>query len=184
MRPDAGTCPLYCNYARYLFAVSLFIVSIDVYDGKLSMYILNGGNNTNLQMIKEINDTSNLYWFIYYLCYTFFLFNQLFFLYLFRGVCFNVRRKRMYFNKAFCRLSMLFMFGWGHVYNYYIFYKTIHSMDAYVSASIVSIPINFMIMKLAIAVNDNTIMQINIANPEMIMTSMYNPLIEITTVVN
>jgi hypothetical protein len=180
---NEGDCPLFCNYSVYLFAISLVIAVIDSNDGQVSLYILNGGGNTTGQLIEDINDTENLYWIVYYMSYVSYIFGQLFFMRLALGVWFNVHRKRAYLKNTLCKLSILFILGWGYFYNYVIFYKIMHRMDIYVVASMTSIPINFLIMKCATLVNDNTINKINNTNRETIMSVIYNPLIEIREVV-
>ena len=50
------------------------------------------------------------------------------------------------------------------------------------AASIISVPVNFFIMKQYAQIHDHAIRELNTSNVETIISVKYNPLIEITTV--
>ena len=172
--------PTFCLYSMHIFIGALFLSFMDTMLNQTSLAILNFGT-PNPNFVEEFNDGA-VPWFIYYLNYSSFIFCMFFFLFTFIGILFNVHRKKEYIKNTGIKFGILFLLGWNYFFNYYIFYIYLKRLELYMAASIISVPVNFFIMKQYAQIHDHAIRELNTSNVETIISVKYNPLIEITTV--
>lgn len=176
-----GVVPICCMYGLYLSLGSLVFVIFDICLDQISLVILNGGDK-NDKLINTLDDNGGLNWITYYISYTSYIYCMLFFVFIFNGVRTNVHRKKLYIKKTRLEYFILFIGSWTYFYNYYIFYKAFDSFDIYMGASLVSVMVNFFIMRRVGQIHHRTIMELNDNNTESIISVRYNPLIEVITV--
>ena len=165
------SCPLFCVYTLYLLSGTVLITAVDLLCNQLSVIILTRNNN-----IINIDDDNSLFWFMYYISYTSYIFSMMFFIHIFRGIKNHVHRKQSYIKKTRFKFGFCFMMCWTYFYNFYIFYEAMCRPDLYIGASAITVPMNFCIIKYVARIHDDTINELNDNNVETIRSVSYNPL--------